>query len=106
MRNMKRFQIKFSSQFLAIFLLVTRVKSKKICNPGQQDLTSQPFDLTARGECGVLDDISRGNNSYVSGRNCSAKLKFWHCICSDKLKIWLHLQRQVEILALHLQRQI
>ena len=59
---MKRFQIKFSSQFLAIFLLVTRVKSKKICKPGQQDLTSQPFDLTAPGECGVLDDISRGRN--------------------------------------------
>jgi hypothetical protein len=58
---MKRFQIKFSSQFLAIFLFVTRVKSKKICKPGQQDLTSQPFDLTdwqlEVSACGVSDDI-------------------------------------------------
>jgi hypothetical protein len=37
---------------LAIFLLMqTRVKSKKTCKPGQEDVTSQPFDLTARGEC-------------------------------------------------------
>ena len=51
--NMKELQIKFSSQFLALFLLVTRVKPKKICKPGQEDVTSQPFDLTARGECAV-----------------------------------------------------
>jgi hypothetical protein len=38
---------------LALFLLVTRVKPKKICKPGQEDVTSQPFDLTARGECAV-----------------------------------------------------
>jgi hypothetical protein len=54
-KNMKRFQIKFSSQFLAIFLLMqTRVKSKKTCKPGQEDVTSQPFDLTARGECDIF----------------------------------------------------
>ena len=66
---MKRFQIKFSSQSLAIYLLVTRVKSKKIANFGQQDLTSQPFDLTAQGECGVLDDISRDNSNHFSDNN-------------------------------------
>ena len=44
-KNMKRLQIKFSSQFLAILLLMqTRVKSKKTCKPGQEDVTSQPFD--------------------------------------------------------------
>jgi hypothetical protein len=51
--NMKELQITFSLQFLAIFLLMTRVKSKKTCKPGQEDVTSQPFDLTARGECTV-----------------------------------------------------
>ena len=48
---MKRLQVKFFSQILAIFLLMTRVKPKKTCKPGQEDVTSQPFDLTARGEC-------------------------------------------------------
>jgi hypothetical protein len=48
---MKELQIKFSSQYLAIFLLLTRVKSKKRCKPGQEDGTSQRFDATARGEC-------------------------------------------------------
>jgi hypothetical protein len=48
---MKELQIKFSSQFLAMFLLVTHVKSKKTCKPGQEDVTSQQFDLSARGEC-------------------------------------------------------
>jgi hypothetical protein len=57
---MKGLQIKFSSQFLAIFLLMqTRVRSKKTCKPGQEDVTSQPFDLTARGECDVFVHISR-----------------------------------------------
>ena len=48
---------------------MTRVKSKKICKPGQQDPTPQPFDLTARGECGVLDDISRDNSNHLSDNN-------------------------------------
>ena len=37
----------------------TRVKSKKTCKPGQEDVTSQPFDLTARGECDIFFHISR-----------------------------------------------
>jgi hypothetical protein len=56
---MKILQIKYSSQFLAIFLLVIRVKSKKTCKPGEEDVTLQPFDLTARGEWGVFVLISR-----------------------------------------------
>jgi hypothetical protein len=58
-KNMKRLQINFFSQFLAIYLLMqTLVKSKKTCKPGQEDVTSQPFDLTARGECDVFVHIS------------------------------------------------
>jgi hypothetical protein len=56
---MKELQIKFSSQFLAMFLLVTHVKSKKTCKPGQEDVTSQPFDLSARGECEIFCAIPR-----------------------------------------------
>jgi hypothetical protein len=49
---MKELQIKFSAQFFAaIVLLLTRVKSKKRCKPGEEDVTSQSFDLAARGEC-------------------------------------------------------
>jgi hypothetical protein len=50
---------------LAIFLLVIRVKSKKTCKPGEEDVTSQPFDLTARGECGVFVLISRYIYIYI-----------------------------------------
>ena len=37
----------------------TRVRSKKTCKSGQEDVTSQPFDLTARGECDIFFHISR-----------------------------------------------
>ena len=40
----------------------TRVRSKKTCKPGQEDVTSQPLVyLTARGECDVFVLISRDN---------------------------------------------
>jgi hypothetical protein len=68
--NMKELQIKFSSQFMAMFLLVTHVKSKKTCKPGQEDVTSQPFDLSARGECEIfLCNSSRYPTTMLSDQN-------------------------------------
>jgi hypothetical protein len=67
---MKELQIKFFSKILAILLLVTRVKSKKICKPGQEDVTSQPFDLTARSECEIfLWNFSIYPTKGLSGQN-------------------------------------
>ncbi len=50
---MKKLQIKFSSQYFAMILLFSRVKSRKTCKPGDEDVTSQPFHFTSGGESEV-----------------------------------------------------
>ena len=47
---MKELQIKLSFQYFAMILLISEIKSKKICKTGKEDITFQLFHVNARGE--------------------------------------------------------
>ena len=56
--NMKNIEIKFSWQFLTVFLFFSGGKAKKTCQPGQEDDVLQQFYHISRGKSTVQNFCS------------------------------------------------